>query len=164
MNKYSRLLQEYFNDLSDAIYQCEGEVYQFVGDEVTIVWPIGKRNDRCIECFHLVKKLIGDKAGHYQHTYGVVPQFKAGAHVGKVVANEVGKSKKSLVYHGDVVNTTSRIIGMCRTLNQPFLVSEALLKLIGPEHIQVLEQGDFILKGKSEQVQLFGVVPQQLAP
>jgi adenylate cyclase len=34
---------------------------------------------------------------------------KAGAHVGRVVATEVGTIKSEIVFHGDVVNTTARV-------------------------------------------------------
>ena len=63
--------------------------------------------------FFQAKKNIEDKRDHYLASYGNVPKFKGGAHVGSVVVTEVGKLKKELVYHGDVVNTTSRIIGKC---------------------------------------------------
>ncbi|MCW8848850.1 MAG: hypothetical protein OQJ81_02635, partial [Melioribacteraceae bacterium] len=36
--KYFELLREYYKDLSDAIINHSGEIYQYVGDEVVISW------------------------------------------------------------------------------------------------------------------------------
>jgi adenylate cyclase len=40
-----------------------------------------------------------------------VPEFKGALHGGNVVVSEVGKYKSEIAYHGDVLNTTSRMLG-----------------------------------------------------
>ena len=65
--------------------------------------------------------------------------------------------KKELVYHGDVVNTTSRIIGKCNELNQKFLISEDLLAIADHTNIEIVEQGELLLKGKAQKISLYGI-------
>ncbi|MEO0334246.1 MAG: hypothetical protein AAF223_21675, partial [Bacteroidota bacterium] len=40
--KYSDLLHQCFNDLSDFLLSYDAEVYQYVGDEVVLTWPTKK--------------------------------------------------------------------------------------------------------------------------
>ncbi len=155
--QYSSFIKEYFNDLSDAINLYGGEIYQYVGDEISIIWPITRKKNHCISCFFKIQKIILDKKNQYLSKFGYVPEFKAGAHVGKVVITEVGKLKKALVYHGDVVNTTSRIIGKCKELNQVLLISEDLLNIVGHSNIDIVEKGKLLLKGKSQRIRIFGI-------
>jgi len=63
----------------------------------------------------------------YLDLYGVYPEFKAGLHAGKVVVTWIGDIKKEIVYHGDVLNTTSRLEAECNRYNQTLLVSEFIL-------------------------------------
>ena len=154
---YSAFIKEYFNDVSNAISKYGGEVYQYVGDEISVLWSVRENNDHCIKCFFQAKKNIDDKRDHYLAAYGNVPQFKGGAHVGSVVVTEVGKLKKELVYHGDVVNTTSRIIGKCNELKQELLVSEDLLSSVENQNFTAAEQGEIPLKGKSHKIRISGM-------
>ncbi|MEO9967339.1 MAG: adenylate/guanylate cyclase domain-containing protein [Reichenbachiella sp.] len=154
---YSAFVKEYFNDLSDAINSYGGEIYQYVGDEISVVWPASDKSSQFLNCFFKAQDIIADKASSYHEKYGFVPKFKASAHVGKVVVTEVGKLKKELVYHGDVVNTTSRIIGKCHELNETFLISAEVLALSDQADLNIAEQGELTLKGKSQVVNLYGV-------
>ncbi len=156
--RYSSFIREYFNDLSYAINIYKGEIYQYVGDEVSVVWPARSKNgDHCLDCFFRIQEIINEKKNQYVEKFGDVPSFKAGAHVGTALLTEVGKLKKELVYHGDVVNTTSRIIGKCHELNQRFLVSDALMALVDSTHYEVVAKGEIALKGKTRKVNLYGI-------
>ena len=55
--RYFELLREYYSDLSDAIIQHMGEVYQYIGDEIVITWKDqkGLQDNHCIRCFDLSK-------------------------------------------------------------------------------------------------------------
>ena len=62
---------------------------------------------------------MGDSLSQYQNVlilhyqYGVVPEFKAGFHVGFATVGEIGVLKKIIAFSGDVLNTTSRIQSNC---------------------------------------------------
>ena len=64
---------------------------------------------------------------------------------------------KALVYHGDVGNTTSRIMGKCNELKQEFLISKELLSISNQSNIKIEEQGELTLKGKAQKLNLFGI-------
>lgn len=155
---YSAFIRDFFNDISDAIIMYGGEVYQYVGDEIIVVWPIQKANSNCIKSFFKMAEIIDGKRNSYQSKYNTVPEFKAGIHAGPVVVTEVGKQKKEIVYHGDVLNTASRIEGKCEVLEHQLLISEDLLQYIDLENDFIVEEkGDIEMKGKSRKMVLYGV-------
>jgi adenylate cyclase len=155
---FSAFIRDYFFDISDAIMMYKGEIYQYAGDGVIIVWPLGSRNINCIRSFYKMEEIIEKKKATYLAKYGLVPQFKAGIHVGRVIVTSVGKLKKEIVYHGDVLNTTARIEGKCNDLKQDLLISEDMLHVIRmTDDLLVEEKGVIELKGKANKLRLYGI-------
>jgi adenylate cyclase len=157
---YSGFINDYFYDVSDAIIMYKGAIYQYAGDEVIVTWPIRNSNLNCIRSFFKMQEIIEGKRDKYQAKYGVVPEFKAGIHAGKVVVTAIGKQKREIVYHGDVLNTASRIEKKCNELGQKLLISEDMLNylLLGHDFIAE-EKGEIELKGKTNKLRLYGVKP-----
>jgi adenylate cyclase len=155
---FSAFIRDYFFDISDAIMMYKGEIYQYAGDGIIVVWPLGSNNDNCIRTFFKMVEIIEKKRTIYLQKYGVIPQFKAGIHTGQVIVTSVGKLKKEIVYHGDVLNTTSRIEGKCNELNQDLLISEHMLSCIRlTNDLVVEEKGEIELKGKTNKLRLYGI-------
>jgi len=162
--QYHAFLNELFSDISEPIWQNLGEIYQYVGDEVVITWPIdvGLQNSHCLKCFFEISNILEEKSDKYAAEYGFVPKFKAGLHAGKVIAGEVGDLKTELVFHGDTVNTASRIRSECSVFGQNFLISGNVLKLLQPhlnEGYTVEYIGHILLKGKENKIALYGILP-----
>jgi len=158
--RYSSLLQDLFNDFTDAIMASRAEIYQYAGDEIILTWKkgAGLKEQRCLYCFYLLKQRIIQKQAYYLKTYDIVPKFKAGMHVGTAVTTWVGKVKKEIVYHGDLLNTTSRIQCKCNDFNHDFVISEALKQLF-PQDLPVTyrHQGEILLRGKANPMKLYTV-------
>ena len=97
--KYFELLREYYCDLSDAIIQYSGEIYQYVGDEIVVSWKFkdGIENNNCIKCFFAMKEDLRKRADWYHKNFGIFPTFKAGFHFGKVTTGEIGALKKEII-------------------------------------------------------------------
>jgi len=158
IKQYSSLIKDCFYDISDAIIMFGGEIYQYVGDEIVVIWPIRRKNLNCIRSFFKMAEIFERKKNSYQSKYGLVPEFKAGIHAGTVIVTTVGKQKKEIVYQGDVLNTTSRIEGKCNELKENLLISEVMLKYLEPENEFILEKKDEIeLRGKAQKLSLYGV-------
>jgi adenylate cyclase len=155
---FSAFVKDYFYDVSDAIMMYKGEVYQYVGDEIIVVWPIRTSNINCIRSFFKMIEIIERKRKVYLAKFGIVPDFKAAIHVGPVVITSVGKQKKEIVYHGDVLNTTARIEKKCNELQEKLLISGDLLNYIQlGSDFMVEEKGNIELKGKANKLSLYGV-------
>lgn len=155
--KYSLLIQDCFYDLNRVVNRYNAEIYQYVGDEVVLSWTMktGLKQTNCIDVFYAFKKRLTKKSEYYKTTYGLNPIFKAGVHGGKLIATEVGTIKKEIAYHGDVINTTSRIQEQCNTYKQEVLISKELALLIdfGAKYTTT-PIADLVLKGKEESLKI----------
>ncbi len=159
--RYYKLLRAYYTDLSDGIISYGGEIYQYVGDEVVVSWPAekGLENQNCIACFFAMKEALSLRAGWYQERFGLVPDFKAGFHVGAVTTGEIGVLKKEIIFTGDVLNATARIQGLCNEYNAEILISGDLLEHLNANaDLNVRSLGQCELRGKTRAVELFTLV------
>ncbi|MEQ9286515.1 MAG: adenylate/guanylate cyclase domain-containing protein [Cyclobacteriaceae bacterium] len=155
---YFNLLKDFYSDITYPIIATKGEIYQYVGDEIVVSWKMnnGLKNANCICCFYEIKKKINQLSDKYHHKYGFVPDFKAGFHLGKVTAGEIGIIKRDIVYTGDVLNTCARIQEQCNHHGVEILISEDLIKLIKTSAIGYPHKiGDIALRGKEEKIALY---------
>lgn len=158
--KYFELIKKYYADMTLPIVETSGEIYQYVGDEIVVSWLAknGLLKNNCIECFHRILEMIGKHSEYYKKTFGVVPEFKAGYHIGEVTSGEIGILKKDIIYTGDVLNTTARIQAECNNYRAKALISEDLLKkLPSKSSFLFTEIGGLKLRGKRESVKLFRI-------
>lgn len=155
--KYHQLLKDFFADITNPILNNGGEIYQYVGDEVIVVWNYndGIENAKCVNCFFDIKSHLENKKEKYLKRYGLLPTFKAGIHCGEVVAGEVGIIKRDITYSGDVLNTTSRMLGMCKDFDIEIITSSEIASEIDLcEKYVIKPLGSIKLKGKEKEVQL----------
>jgi adenylate cyclase len=158
--KYSAFIRDCFMDINEVLYPFRAQVYQYVGDEIVVMWPAaeGLRERFCLRFYFACKKQFESRAEYYRTSYGLLPGFKAGLHMGKVTAVEIGEIKKDIAYHGDTLNTTARIQSVCNDYQKDFLVSEHLVEKIGlDEGMKKEHLGMVLLKGKSEEVGIVSV-------
>ncbi len=155
--KYHRFLRDYYADITNAIIYNKGEIYQYVGDEIVISWKLaaGINNNQCLKCYFDMRKTIIGLKEKYELKYGLVPDFKAGLHYGKVIAGEIGIIKRDITFSGDVLNTTARIQSKCNEYKVKILSSDELLqKLRYEKNYHRISIGDIELKGKEIKVAL----------
>lgn len=166
--KFFQLLNELFTDITDPIIYSRGEIYQYVGDEVSVTWKLrrGIRAQNCLRCFFSIRRKLRARAAHYRARYGIEPVFKAGFHYGTVTTGEVGLVKKETIFSGDVVNTAARIQNSCNEHGVDLMISKDLLDLLSlPEkHYTWREIGEIALKGKRREVSLWTVDERDGAP
>jgi len=158
--QYYQLLNEYYADITEAIIQTSGQIYQYVGDEVVVSWKLkeGLQNNNCLRCFFAIKDIFSNRSEEYIEKYGLVPGFKAGFHYGKVTTGEIGVVKKEIIFTGDVLNTTARIQSICNTYDVEILISNDLLShLKAEDKYNSIEIGECELRGRDARVKLFTI-------
>lgn len=164
-DRYFAFLHRYFSEMSEAILECDAEIYQYVGDEVVLTWKMKKGIEEacCIRAFFLIEDQIEAHRDYFLNAFRVVPEFKAGIHAGEVITAQIGELKSEIVYNGDVLNTTARIEGLCNQLGQKLLVSSELVEklALGAEYT-VVELGASPLRGKAEELDLCAVTRTEL--
>ena len=159
--KYFEFLQEVFMDVTPAIIYSNGEIYQYVGDEIVVSWKMDKglSNANCITCFLNVRKALTERSNHYKEKFDVIPEFKAGLHYGHVIAGEIGVVKREIAFSGDVLNTTARIQGKCNEMGVNILFSQSLCEKLVLSEMSIIPiaMGGVVLTGKQEKVSLFTI-------
>jgi adenylate cyclase len=157
---YTRMLQECFKISSKIVDKFQGEIYQYVGDEVIFTWPRkkGLNNLNCYKAFPFFKKELEKHRSYFENEFNLMPEFKSSLDVGKVVVAEVGQIKKEISYIGDPLNVGSRLIGACNQFGTDFLMTKpAADELKERSAIEVNDKGSMPVKGKDEEVRLFSM-------
>jgi adenylate cyclase len=163
---YSKLIQDCFSELTIPVINHKAEIYQYVGDEAVITWgkDNGLTNANCVIFYFSFINRLEDKKEYFLNTYGVFPEFKAGISLGFVTVAEVGELKTEIAYHGDVLNTASRIQGYCNKLNKQLLASESFTNELGKyKHIEIKPVGEVELRGKEGTSKIYSIEKREQA-
>ncbi len=158
--KFFKFMNLFIKDATNPILNYKGEIYEYVGDEIVISWPIkkGVKNSNCVRCFFSIKNVIKVNSEKYKRKFGLIPEFKAAIHYGKVTTGEIGIIKKQIVHTGDVLSTTSRIQNLCNDYNQKLLISSNLMGILDlPKEFISINLGEVKLKGISKKVNILGI-------
>jgi len=164
--RYHSFLRHFIEDLEDPLLEHGGDVYQYVGDEVVVTWPLAdaRSNGRCVACYFAIVDAIELARSRYEGAYGATPSFHAGIHCGRVVAGEIGNQRKQIVFVGDVVNTASRMQAEAKARDKDLVVSGALLARIDlPPGVETRPLGAVRPKGKEQALELFELVRPETA-
>jgi adenylate cyclase len=161
--RYFQLLNEVYADITDPVIYSEGDIYQYVGDEISVSWQLhrGVKGQRCLKCFFAIREKLQRRAEHYRKRYGIAPVFKAGFHYGQVTTGEIGLVKKQTIFSGDAVNTAAHIQAACNEHHVDNLMSKDLLDvlLLPRDKWNVRSMGEVPLKGKRRTVALYTIEP-----
>jgi adenylate cyclase len=159
--KYSKLIRDCFLHINYISVKYGAEIYQYVGDEVVLSWPTShlKNPIITIDFYFACYNYFVEKKPKYLKKHGVLPQFKAGMHIGKVTAVEVGDVKREIAFHGDTLNVTARIQAKCNELDADLIISEDLKSILpNQENYNFLSQGLVFLKGRKQEVSIYKVL------
>jgi adenylate cyclase len=162
-----RFLGEVFRLTSEPIDEHAGEVYQYVGDEIVVTWTVaeGRPGALPIACFFALERALEQAGPAFEREFGARPRLRAALHAGPVITGEVGGSRRAIVYHGDVMNTTSRIEQATRELDRPFLVSgDAMARVADLPGLAVEDLGLQRLRGRSAAVRVYALTAGPPAP
>jgi adenylate cyclase len=160
-------LNRVFQIASEPIDEHGGDVYQYVGDEIVITWTLteGRRAAHPIACYFAIEDAIQSASKDFEREFDTVPRLRAALHAGQVITGEVGGSRRAIVFHGDVMNTTSRIENATRDLQRPFLASEdALNRIEGRQAYKLTDLGPQQLRGREGLVRLYAIERAGTAP
>jgi adenylate cyclase len=158
--EFSALVRDFFRDLTAPLLETKGQVSHYIGDEAVITWKpkLGLKNSNCVQLFFKMREALAGRSAHYTKRYGLVPDFKAGLHIGPVIATEVGEVKSEIVYHGDVLNTTARIQSLCNEEGCSLLLSAELTRRLPlSDSYKTHPLGARRLKGKANDIDIVSV-------
>ena len=160
--EFSALVKAFIEDVGTAVEANGGEISHYIGDEIVATWrpQRGLKKSACLAAFVEAEAAIARHQARYQSRFGITPTFKAAFHIGSVVATEVGTGKSEIVFHGDAMNTTARLQGLCDEIGCNLITSADLAQRLSPVGgLQPLPVREVQLKGKERPVAVVAWVP-----
>jgi adenylate cyclase len=153
------LLNHYADAIISAIHEHGGDVLKLIGDGALAIFTA---EDRGRACDAALTAALAARRG-----VATVNQRRAakglpttdmylGLHVGEVFYGNIGsKDRLDFTVIGPAVNEVSRIAAMCRSVDQPLLVSSAFASAIGEARSRFVSVGRYALRGVGRPQDLF---------
>lgn len=154
-----RLLNDYYEYCAAAASARGGEILQFIGDAILIVFEItdpartGEVCDAALDAAIDAFDTIAVVNNRRRRARLPVVEFGLGLHVGTVTHANVG-SPNRLAFNvvGPAVNRTARIQGMTKELHIPLLMSRTFARMV---QLPVASVGHHDLRGVAKAQELF---------
>jgi len=161
------MLNEYFTDVSDAIFEHDGFIDKFVGDEVMAVFSVPLEQPdhvaRAVRTGVAIKQRV-QRLNERRAARGEAPlACGIGIHTGPAAAGHIGSARRSnYTVVGDTVNLAARIQQVAR--RGELLISRAVCDRL-PEGVQAVPWDTMELRGSAAAHELFEIaVPEGLVP
>ena len=156
---YFRFIRDFIYFISIALLENDGQIYQYVGDEVVVSWIVKKKNAnrKCLQALVDCKRILQRNKNYFKKQYGLVPEFRAGIHTGEITIGEIGVIKKDLAMSGDTMNTAARLRSATSEFDQKVIISKDFAAQTNLKNWQVIELGLVDLKGKESAMELFAL-------
>lgn len=167
-DQLASLLNQYFDEVINLIFEHHGYVDKFIGDAVMAVWgaPLEQANHRALALQVACKyqQCLVKLNGHLKEIDPSLPSLQArvGVHSGEVIAGNIGSSRRfNYTFIGDTVNLASRLESMSKKYHLHLLFSGECLRDTSVDFAT-----DFVpllidriaVKGKSESTEVFTLV------
>ena len=157
-----RLLNEYFNAMTELIFTYKGTVDKFIGDAIMAIWgaPVDLDNhalQACLAALEMQSQL--DVLRRKWQSEGKAQiKIRCGVNTGlMVVGNIGGEARFDYTVIGDSVNLASRLEGACKHYGARIAISEFTYAHV-QEHVLVRELDLVRVKGKTKPITIFELI------
>jgi adenylate cyclase len=153
------LLNDYADAIVSAIHDNGGDVLKLIGDGVLAIFPADERRHAC-EAALRAARLAQDsvKGLNAERSAQGLPatDMYLGLHLGEVYYGNIGSRERlDFTVIGPAVNEVNRIAAMCRSVEQPILLSAAFAASAGIEPSPFVSVGRYALRGVVKPQELF---------
>lgn len=157
------MLNRFYTLLGDPILVNNGIIYQYVGDEIIGIFGTagGDLEKNCMDAMRaaLGMKYALERLNQFElKDLGNQFDIGIGIHFGKAYLGHMGHPKhRQFAVIGDPINVVSRIQGKTKEIDSKILISEDFLKHLPEDLLKLNEKILSNLRGKKEQLTLYGV-------
>ena len=156
------LLNDYSDVIVSAIHEHGGDVLKLIGDGTLAIFTGENRIHACnaaLSAAIAARRGVAELKEARMAEDKPVTDMYLGLHVGKVFYGNVGSRERlDFTVLGAAVNEASRIAAMCRSVDQPILMSAAFAN-IGDMKRRLVSVGRYALRGVSHPQELFTLDP-----
>jgi class 3 adenylate cyclase len=152
------LLNALFEIVVPAVVDAGGHVNKFLGDGALAVF--GAPNDLADHADAAVKAAVGIHR-LVAERFGGALRIGIGINTGVVIAGTIGGGGKlEFTLIGDTVNVAARVEQLTKTTGDAVLLTEQCVEALASRPTGLTDRGSHALKGKSAEVQVFGLALQ----
>jgi adenylate cyclase len=159
------LLNEYADAVISAIHDHSGDVLKLIGDGVLAIFTATDRTGACEAALSAAEdapRRIAEVNRLRSADQLPTTELYLGLHVGEVFYGNIGSDERlDFTIVGPAVNEVSRIASMCRSVDQPLLVSSAFAAALGASRNRLVSVGRYALRGVSRPQDLFTLTNDQ---
>ena len=156
------LLNEYSDVIISAIHENGGDVLKLIGDGTLAIFTAESRTQACnaaLGAAIAARQGVTELKKRRTAEDKPVTDMYLGLHVGKVFYGNVGSRERlDFTVLGPAVNEASRIAAMCRSIDQPVLMSAAFAN-VGDIKRRLVSVGRYALRGVAHPQELFTFDP-----
>jgi adenylate cyclase len=152
------LLNDFSDVIISAIHEHGGDVLKLIGDGTLAIFTAENRLHACnsaLSAAIAAREGVVELNKHRAAQGKPVTDMYLGLHVGNVFYGNVGSRERlDFTVLGPAVNEASRIAAMCRSVDQPVLISTAFAE-VGNIRRRLVSVGRYALRGVSHPQELF---------
>jgi adenylate cyclase len=156
------LLNDYADVAVSAIHAHGGDVLKLIGDGILAIFTAEDRAHACgaaLNAANDARREVAALNARRAHALLPVTDMYLGLHVGEVYYGNIGSlDRLDFTVVGPAVNEASRIATMCRSVEQPVLVSQAFAAVDGMRG-RLVSVGRYALRGVERPQELFTLEP-----
>jgi adenylate cyclase len=153
------LLNDYADAIISAIHENAGDVLKLIGDGVLAIFPAQERSQACLAALNAASAARNSVGALNERRIGQglpATDMYLGLHIGEVFYGNIGsKERLDFTVIGPAVNEVSRIAAMCRSVDQPVLLSAAFAASIADQPSPLVSVGRYALRGVKRPQELF---------
>jgi adenylate cyclase len=153
------LLNDYADAIISAIHEQGGDVLKLMGDGTLAIFTADDRGRACqaaLAAAVAARRGVTDVNQRRAAEGLPTTDMYLGLHVGDVFYGNIGsKDRLDFTVIGAAVNEVSRIATMCRSVDQPLLVSSAFATALGEASSRLVSVGRYALRGVGRPQDLF---------
>ncbi len=157
------LLNDYADAVISAIHAKGGDVLKLIGDGTLAIFTAADREAACraaLKAAKAVRNSIGELNRRRGGDGLPVTDIYLALHFGEVFYGNIGsKERLDFTVVGPAVNEVSRIAALCRSVEQPLLLSASFAAAAGSAKSQFVSVGRYALRGVSHPQELFTLDP-----
>jgi adenylate cyclase len=157
------LLNDYSDVIVSAVHDHGGDVLKLIGDGTLAIFTAENRMHACnaaLAAAIVAHQGVADLNKRRAVEGKPVTDMYLGLHVGQVFYGNIGSRERlDFTVLGPAVNEASRIAAMCRSVDQPVLMSAAFAN-VGDIKRRLVSVGRYALRGVSHPQELFTIVPE----
>jgi adenylate cyclase len=161
------LLNDYAEVIVSTIHAHGGDVLKLIGDGVLAIFPAETRAPACQQALAAAlaaRAGVGTLNARRIAEETPTTDMYLGLHVGEVFYGNIGSHERlDFTVVGPAVNEVSRIAALCRSVDQPLLMSQAFAASLEVPQ-RVVSVGRYALRGVGRPQDLFTTDPDYSGP